>query len=78
MQSVFAHGGKIVVATNESEDVEGDHKLTRTVILEFPDMETAKRWYNSPEYQAVLPNRLETTSKEGFSFFVEGFQMPGA
>jgi uncharacterized protein (DUF1330 family) len=76
-QSIMAHGGKLVVATNDSEDVEGDHPLTRTVILEFPNMETAKKWYDSPEYQAVLPKRLATTSKEGFSFFVEGFQMPG-
>jgi uncharacterized protein (DUF1330 family) len=76
--SIFAHGGKIVVATNDSEDVEGEHKLTRTVILEFPDMESAKKWYNCDEYQAVLPKRLATTSKEGFSFFVKGFQLPGA
>jgi uncharacterized protein (DUF1330 family) len=77
-QSVIANGGKILVATNDSDDVEGSHPLTRTVILEFPDLETAKRWYNSSEYQAVLPNRLASTSREGFSFFVEGFQMPGA
>ena len=29
------------------------------VLMEFPDMETAKRWYNSPEYQQILPLRTD-------------------
>lgn len=29
------------------------------VILQFPDMEAARRWYHSPEYQAALPHRLK-------------------
>ena len=31
----------------------------RIVILEFPDAAAVKRWYNSPEYQKILPGRLE-------------------
>lgn len=27
------------------------------VIIEFPDRESAKRWYESPEYQAIIPLR---------------------
>ena len=29
------------------------------VLLEFPDRATAERWYNSPEYQAILPLRAD-------------------
>jgi uncharacterized protein (DUF1330 family) len=28
------------------------------VILEFPNVEAAKAWYNSPEYQAAVPHRI--------------------
>lgn len=28
------------------------------VLMEFPDMDTARNWYNSPEYQTIL--RLRT------------------
>lgn len=27
------------------------------VMLEFPTIEDAKAWYNSPEYQAAIPHR---------------------
>jgi uncharacterized protein (DUF1330 family) len=29
------------------------------VMLEFPTVEAAKAWYNSPEYQAAVPHRLK-------------------
>jgi len=28
-------------------------------MLEFPSMEKARAWYDSPEYQEVLPIRLD-------------------
>jgi len=31
------------------------------VVIEFPNKEAAKTWYNSPEYQAALPMRLNAT-----------------
>ena len=30
---------------------EGNWDPTRLVVLEFPDLEAAKRWYESPQYQ---------------------------
>jgi uncharacterized protein (DUF1330 family) len=39
-------GGELAV-------LEGDWNPSRLVMLEFPDLETAKRWYDSPEYQEV-------------------------
>jgi uncharacterized protein (DUF1330 family) len=29
------------------------------VVLEFPSAEHAKRWYNSPGYQAIIQHRLK-------------------
>jgi uncharacterized protein (DUF1330 family) len=37
---------------------EGDWSPSRIVMLEFADVEAAQTWYNSPEYQAILPIRL--------------------
>jgi uncharacterized protein (DUF1330 family) len=48
--SIAAHGGRYLVRGGELEVFEGDWNPTRIVVLEFPDLETAKRWYASEEY----------------------------
>lgn len=40
------------------------------VIIEFPDVQAAKDWYESPAYQAVVGERLAAT--EGRAVIVEG------
>jgi uncharacterized protein (DUF1330 family) len=56
--SLEAYGGKIIVAGNDIDAREGDWHPKRIVIIEFPTMERAQAWYDSPEYQEVLPIRL--------------------
>jgi len=51
-----AHGGK-PIANNSPASLEGDWCPKRMVILEFADEEAAKGWYNSPEYQEIIPLR---------------------
>ena len=70
---VGSFGGKIVAAS-EADVWEGSPPFTRTVIAEFPDSQAARDWYESAEYQAVLPLRLEATT--GTAFLVEGITMP--
>jgi uncharacterized protein (DUF1330 family) len=41
------------------------------IMLEFPSVEQARSWYNSPAYQEALPFRLN--SAEYRSIIVEGF-----
>ena len=70
-QTVTNHGGKYLVRTPDAEVIEGNigqHPVK--VVLEFPDMAAAKTWYNSPEYQAILPFRTENS--QGNVLFVEG------
>ena len=50
--------------------VEGEWQPKRLVVLKFPDMVAAKAWYNSPEYQEILPMRLEASN--GDLIMVEG------
>ncbi len=51
--SVADGGGRFVARGGELAVLEGDWNPTRLVILEFPDLEAAKRWYESPGYQEV-------------------------
>ena len=48
--SIAAYGGRYVVRGGELAVFEGDWNPSRLVVLEFPDLETAKRWYASEEY----------------------------
>ena len=43
------------------ETFEGDD-FGGIVVLEFPDFEQAKAWYQSPEYQAAMQHRLKGAS----------------
>jgi uncharacterized protein (DUF1330 family) len=56
--TIGAHGGRILAFDETPEIVEGTVELPRTVILEFPSREGFLAWYDSPEYQAILPTRL--------------------
>jgi uncharacterized protein (DUF1330 family) len=51
--SVADGGGRFVARGGELAVLEGDWSPTRLVILEFPDLEAVKRWYESPGYQEV-------------------------
>jgi uncharacterized protein (DUF1330 family) len=49
--AVHGGGGRFVVRGGELAVLEGDWEPSRLVILEFPDLDTARRWYESAEYQ---------------------------
>jgi uncharacterized protein (DUF1330 family) len=49
--AVAGGGGRFVVRGGETAVLEGDWQPSRLVVLEFPDLDTAKRWYASDEYQ---------------------------
>lgn len=50
------YGLKPLSVYGANETLEGD-KADGVVLLEFPDMATAKGWYESAEYQAAIPDR---------------------
>jgi uncharacterized protein (DUF1330 family) len=49
--AVAAHGGTYLVRGGATEVLEGDRKPNRIVVLEFPDGDAARRWYDSPDYR---------------------------
>ncbi|MGZ4185938.1 MAG: DUF1330 domain-containing protein [Solirubrobacteraceae bacterium] len=51
--AVAASGGRFIVRGGELAVLEGDWQPNRLVLLEFPDLDAAKRFYESTEYQAA-------------------------
>lgn len=43
-------GGRYIARGGTNETLEGEWHANRLVILEFPSVEQAKAWLNSPEY----------------------------
>jgi uncharacterized protein (DUF1330 family) len=48
--TIVAYGGRIIVRGGKSEILEGDWLPKRMVVLEFPSVERAKKWWASEEY----------------------------
>ena len=59
--TITAGGGRVIAFAEEAEAIEGDVVHPRTVILEFESKEAFRAWYDSADYQAILPLRLEST-----------------
>lgn len=56
------YGGRFLVRGGAVEVREGDPGISRLVILEFPSVEAARTFYDSPEYQGILPIRFDTAN----------------
>lgn len=73
---IMGHGGKLLVLDTASVSKEGEcgHQ---TVVIEYPDKESALAAYESEDYQAVVGIRLGATAN-GRAVIVDGFTMPGS
>jgi uncharacterized protein (DUF1330 family) len=59
--AIKAHQGRTIAFDEDPEVVEGKIEHPRTVLVEFPSMAAFRAWYDSPEYQEVLPLRQKAT-----------------
>jgi uncharacterized protein (DUF1330 family) len=48
------YGGRFIVRGGAAETLEGEGQPGRLVVIEFPDIAAARRFYASPEYQAII------------------------
>ena len=60
VETLGPYAPEILVVDENIEVIEGNSGDTRTVVLKFKDRDEAKRWYNSPEYQAIVNLRLDS------------------
>ena len=55
--TVEQYGGRFVVRGGRVNPKEGDWQPHHLLMLEFPSLEQAERWYNSSEYQPLITIR---------------------
>ncbi|MCA0303360.1 MAG: DUF1330 domain-containing protein [Proteobacteria bacterium] len=57
--AIAKFGGKFIVRGGKTRTLEGDWKPQRVVVIEFPDYESAERFYDSEHYKPILAMRLK-------------------
>lgn len=74
--SINRHGGRYIVRGADPSVPEGDWPPgQRVVVVEFPSMEQAKKWYRSPDYAEALAVRQTALRRR--LLFVEGLADQG-
>ena len=68
--SLAPYGGRFVARGGAVSALEGDWDPKRIVIIEFPDPESARAWYESEDYQRIA--KIRRTASKGSLILVEG------
>jgi uncharacterized protein (DUF1330 family) len=68
--SIAGFGGRFIVRGGKADLLEGGPAPERIVVIEFPDAETARRWYDSDEYQSAL--KIRQSASRARMILVEG------
>jgi uncharacterized protein (DUF1330 family) len=63
-------GGKFLSRGGTNTPLEGDWAQRRRVILEFPTVDAARNWYNSPDYEK--PKALRIANSNSRLLLLEG------
>ena len=63
-------GGKFLSRGGTNTPLEGDWPQRRRVIIEFPTVEAARQWYDSPEYEK--PKALRIANSNSRLILLEG------
>ena len=58
--SVTQYGAKFLLNSRNVETLDGDWQPSGVVVVEFETYELAKKFYDSPEYQAVIKQRCDS------------------
>lgn len=68
--TVAQYGGRFLARGGRTETLEGDWSPRRLVIIEFPSVEQAKAWSDSPEYAPA--KRLRQRAAKSNLLVIEG------
>ena len=73
---VFApfEGRVLVAADDDIEVLEGTWPKTHTVVLEFPSIDHAKQWYESPAYKSLVKHRFKAATSN--LILADGWKAP--
>ena len=59
--AVANHGGRFLIRGGEATALEGDWPTRRIVLIEFPDADAARAWWESDEYAPLKAMRREAS-----------------
>ncbi len=69
-QTIAQYGGRFLARGGAMHVLEGDWPQLRRVIIEFPSVEAARQWWDSPEYQK--PKAMRRANSLGRLLLLEG------
>lgn len=55
--TIKKYGGKLLFRGQQAHVFSGEMLQDNVVVLQFEDIDSAKRWHDSAEYQALVPIR---------------------
>lgn len=58
---IVYYDGKVIVVDDQAILLEGNWQHKRMVVIRFSDEAEARRWYQSPEYQALAKYRKQAS-----------------
>ena len=68
--TITKYGGRFLTRGGTVEILEGEWPQRRRVLIEFPTLEAAHGWWNSPDYQK--PKALRRANSNGRLLLLEG------
>ncbi|TNE34914.1 MAG: DUF1330 domain-containing protein [Alphaproteobacteria bacterium] len=71
--AIKKYGGRYLTRGGAMETLEGPEETLRVVLLEYPDMATARAFYDSPEYRKARDARANAA--EGQFVLLEGLDV---
>lgn len=71
-ETFAAHGGSFVVRGKLETALTGAADHQAIAVVQFPSMDALSAWYESPEYQAIVPLRMEAADMKIITYSVMG------
>jgi len=68
--TIEKYGGRFLVRGGATQVLEGEWPQRRRVILEFPSVDAARKWWDSPDYEK--PKALRRANSNGRLLLIEG------
>ena len=68
--TIAQYGGRFLVRGGAAQVLEGEWPTLRRVVIEFPSVEAAKRWWDSTEYEG--PKKMRRANSKGRLILLEG------
>ena len=67
-ETLVPWGAELVLRGTRAKVLSGQYRHTDTVVIRFPNADSATDWHNSPAYQALVPLRTQAADVDLVTF----------